>query len=127
MRRMRNLSTARGGCADRLLAATPLWLGVMLAILALANIVGLSAWHGAMVGHDDARVAAAAFHNEGEPSLPEIDMHKVSHAMAQGLADIAPQLPFPAEPASSAARWVLAPNPNWQGTGPEGILRPPRM
>ncbi len=112
----------------RLLPGAALWFGALLAILALANVIGASGWHGALAGHDDSQVAAAAaHHDDGETSPPEIDLHKITHGMMQGLADISPQLQIWPGFVLARVRWAYQLDLDWVSTAPEGLLRPPRM
>lgn len=102
--------------------------GALLALLAIVNIIGVSGWHSAMAMHDDAVVAADIVqHSDDDPSLPEIDLHKVSHGMIQGLADIAPRLGIASFFAPMGLGWFLGSDTSLPAAAPEGLLRPPRM
>src|SRR3546814_20902455 len=79
MTRARPSATVARRRVMRLLPGAALWFGALLAILALANVMGASGWHGALAGHDDSQVTAAvAHHDDGETSPPEIDLHKIT-------------------------------------------------
>lgn len=128
MTRARPSATVARRRVMRLLPGAALWFGALLAILALANVMGASGWHGALAGHDNSQVTAAvAHHDDGETSPPEIDLHKITHGMMQGLADISPQLQIWSGFLLAGARWAYRLDLDWASTAPEGLLRPPRM
>lgn len=104
-------------------------LGALLAALALANIMSLSSWHGALTDHDDRAVVAAAMtdHDEGEPSLPAVNLHKMTHAVINGIADFAPDLGIHAPLPPDRIIWSIANHVDWRGIAAEGLLRPPRI
>lgn len=125
------MSIGRAPCArkGRTRPSLPfLILGALLALLALVNIIGLSGWHSALVGHDDQIVMTDIIeHDDSEPSMPEVDLHKTTHAVIHGMTDadsgVAPVASF----FFPAIIWSLPMDMSRRGIAPEGLLRPPRM
>lgn len=103
-------------------------LGAILAALALVNIIGVSGWHGAISDHDDRIVMTDLLeHDEGEPSAPDVDLHKTTHAVIYGMTDAAPQIGPVTRLLATAILWSPAAYANRRGILAEGPLRPPRI
>lgn len=114
--------------SERKRSLSALLFGMVLAMIALINVIGVSSWHGSMSMHDDAVVAADLIqHDDDQPSLPEIDLHKVTHGMMQGLADLSPQIAFAPAVRVEGIIWFLGNELSLPATPLEGLLRPPRM
>ncbi|MDK2760730.1 MAG: hypothetical protein KYX64_05165 [Sphingopyxis sp.] len=102
--------------------------GSLLAAIALVNIVGFSGWHSALVGHDDAAVMADTLEHDGDDSsVPQVDLHKMSHPVVNGMtfldADLGPVVSI----LFTAVIWSLPMDMIRLGIAPEGLLRPPRI
>lgn len=102
--------------------------GALLAMLALTNIVGMSGWHGALVGHDDQVVMTDIIeHDDSEPSMPAVDLHKTTHAVMHGMTDADPGITPVAPILFAPIIWSLPMDMSRRGIAPEGLLRPPRI
>lgn len=105
----------------------PLLVGVMLALLALINVVGMTNWHNSIVGHDDTKIQTVLVqHDNNAPSMPEIDLHKMTHSVLHGFADIAPSAGMVAGLFVVLRIWFVTRDYVVSGLPPEALLRPPR-
>lgn len=108
-------------------AGMSLVLGLMLAMLAMINVVGMSNWHSSIVGHDDAKIASALVqHDESAPVMPEVDLHKMTHTVINGLADISPSTGVFSDLFVVVSIWFITGDYALSGPLPEALLRPPR-
>lgn len=102
-------------------------LGLMLAMLAMINVMALSSWHSSLIGHDDAKIASALVqHDESAPVMPEVDLHKMTHTVINGLADISPSTGVFSDLFVVVSIWFITGDYALSGPLPEALLRPPR-
>lgn len=102
-------------------------VGALLAMLAMLNVLGLNAWHSSMAGHDETRIESALVqHDDDSPSMPEVDLHKATHTVIHGLADIVPSTGMTATFFAVSGDWFVSKDFVISGLLPEVLLRPPR-
>lgn len=102
-------------------------LGLMLAMLAMINVMAISSWHSSIVGHDDAKIASALIqHDDTAPAMPEVDLHKMTHTVINGLADISPSNGVVSAIFAVVGLWFITRDNALSGPLTEAILRPPR-
>jgi hypothetical protein len=129
----RLLQNRHSGSSSLLLVA-----GLIVALLALVNVMALSNWHASLTDHDD--VAADAVHMapshhndhidtaaEGTGESPAIDLHALTHAMIHGLAGLVPNLDVCVRERMASADWFAGRSFALSGIAPEGLLRPPQV
>lgn len=102
-------------------------LGLMLAMLAMINVMAISSWHSSIVGHDDAKIASAlVLHDDNAPAMPEVDLHQMTHTVINGLADISPSNAVVSVILVAVGIWFITRDDALSGPLTEAILRPPR-
>lgn len=102
-------------------------LGLILAILAMINVMALSSWHSSLIGHDDAKIASTlVLHDDTAPAMPEVDLHQMTHTVINGLADISPSNAVVSAIFVAVGIWFITRDDALGGPLTEAILRPPR-
>ncbi|WP_197524428.1 hypothetical protein [Novosphingobium resinovorum] len=119
--------------------------GLVLALLALANVMALSNWHASLLDHDDLAADAAPtghghhHHGDADEDHPPaelgtadqgsrtIDLHALTHAMIHGLAGLVPNFSVAILFHEAASDWFSGRSFSLSGISPEGLLRPPRF
>jgi len=119
-------------------------IGLIVAFMALANVLALSSWHASLFGHDETAVASApltgdaAHHGESPgddealgrsndaPDAPTMDLHALTHAAIHGVVGLIPNLTI-AIALSRETMWYADRSFALCGIAPEGLLRPPRF
>ncbi|WP_140852451.1 hypothetical protein [Sphingomonas glacialis] len=103
------------------------FLGAVLAVVAVFGMMAVSGWHTAMVHDDDAMHVAAVEHDHApsQPTDPDAPIHLLAHTLGQWVTI--------AEPFATlivivvADRSWSAPEANFRsGIDPAALLRPPR-
>lgn len=102
-------------------------LGLMLAMLAMINVMALSSWHSSLIGHDDAKIVSTLVqHDDTAPAMPEVDLHNMTHTVINGLADISPGNGVASAMFVVVSIWFITGDDALGGLLTEAILRPPR-
>ncbi|PNU05690.1 hypothetical protein A8V01_15175 [Novosphingobium guangzhouense] len=124
-----------------------LLVGIIVALLAIANLMVLTNWHASLTGHDDLTADSTALgyghhhHDEADHAdedhaaagsgladqeTPAVDLHALSHAMIHGLAALVPGITVAVPPHETANDWFAGRSFALSGISPEALLRPPR-
>lgn len=103
-------------------------VAAVLALLAMVHVIGLGGWHAAIVGHVDQSMAAAHahHHDDDEPSMPQIDLHQMTHSVIAGFADLAPGGSVALISVPTKTAWRVLSDRVRPGDLPTTLLRPPR-
>lgn len=116
-------------------------VGLVVAFLALANVLALSNWHASLIEHDDHAVAAMTSpadhhgsqddvsftHPADEPDSPAIDLHALTHAMIHGMVGLVPNLTVAIDLHRATIDWYAGRSFVLCGIASESLLRPPRF
>lgn len=125
----------------------PLLFGLVVALLALANVMALSNWHASMPDHDDRVTDSASLahphhshhhHDDdddgGAPVTAQghdgksqaVDLHALTHAMIHGFAGIVPSVMVAIPFHEATSDWYAGRSFVLSGISPGALLRPPR-
>lgn len=119
-------------------------IGLVIALLALANVMMLTNWHATLLDHDDIAadsmaVAHRHHHHDteedhssvgsfnGQQGPGAIDLHALTHAMIHGLVGLVPSVTVTIPLCKAATDWFAGRNFALSAILPEALLRPPRI
>lgn len=121
-----------------------LLVGLVVALLALANVMALTNWHASLLDHDDFSADSVTVghghhhHHENDDEhssaraglaqqdSPAIDLHALTHAMIHGLAGLVPSIMVAIPFTAKASDWFAGRSFALAGISPEALLRPPQ-